>query len=255
MADKDEIQTSTDVERAESVREVLGARAIIALVPGSISLVLGVLMAFLYPGLLQGLGWVLLVLGLGAIGYGIYALRQTREVKAVNIICPYCQAENHFTVHPRNDIRCVDCSRNIPIRDGQVLQVYQVQCGYCQHLNYYSDKSSSLVCENCDSVIPIATDEEAAGAQVLAQFARREDNDPYDLVLLTAGPKPEKMIECLQHMLALNRNQVKQIIAETPVTLMTGIPRKKAELLSGDIRQAGGRAEINLTETSEQGTS
>ncbi|MFX9012007.1 hypothetical protein ABTN18_19845, partial [Acinetobacter baumannii] len=60
-----------------------------------------------------------------------------------------------------------------------------------------------------------------------------------------SGPKTEEMIDCLQHMLALNRNQVKQMFDELPVTLLTGIPKKKAELLSAQISSHGGTADIS----------
>jgi 4'-phosphopantetheinyl transferase EntD len=36
-------------------------------------------------------------------------------------------------------------------------------------------------------------------------------------------------------MLALNRNQVKQMLEEVPITLLTGIPRMKAEMLQAQL--------------------
>jgi hypothetical protein len=45
-------------------------------------------------------------------------------------------------------------------------------------------------------------------------------------------------------MLALNRNHVKQMFDELPVTLLTGIPRMKAELLQAQLATHGGFAEF-----------
>lgn len=238
----------TQVERSEDVKEVIGMRVGLSLIPGAIALVFGFLMAFMYKGQGAGLGWVLILGGLGAVGYGVYQLLQTRKVSEFKLVCPFCQATNVLTAEPDVDVRCVDCSRMIPIDIGKVLQVFQVRCGYCSHLNYYSEKSTGLICENCDSVIPIATDEAPEAQTLLERYTLKEDRDPYDLVLLQADHKSEKLIGALQHMLALNRNQIKKILENLPQTLFTGIPKRKAELLLRELSDAGAKAEYKLTE-------
>jgi hypothetical protein len=40
-------------------------------------------------------------------------------------------------------------------------------------------------------------------------------------------------------MLALNRNQVKQLLGDLPAVLLTGITRKKAELLEAQLTSVG----------------
>jgi hypothetical protein len=45
-------------------------------------------------------------------------------------------------------------------------------------------------------------------------------------------------------MLALNRNQVKQMLDELPVTMLTGITKKKAEMLQAQLSIHDGEAEI-----------
>jgi ribosomal protein S27E len=238
----------TQVERSQDVKEVIGMRVGLSVIPGVIALVLGCLMAFMYKGQGAGLGWVLVIGGVGAVGYGIYQLLQTRKVTEFRLVCPFCQATNVLTAEPNVDVRCVDCSRMIPIEVGKVLQVFQVRCGYCSHLNYYSEKSTGLICENCDSVIPIATDEAPEAQTMLERYTLKEDRDPYDLILTHGDPKSEKLIAALQHMLALNRNQIKKVLENLPQTLFTGIPIRKAELLMREITDAGGRAEHKLTE-------
>ena len=54
-------------------------------------------------------------------------------------------------------------------------------------------------------------------------------------MLISYGHKTEEVINTLQHMLALNRNQVKAMLEDLPVTLLTGIPRKKAEMLKAQL--------------------
>lgn len=238
----------TQVERSQDVKEVIGMRVGLSVIPGVIALVLGFLMAFMYKGQGSGLGWVLVIGGVGAVGYGVYQLLQARKVTEYKLICPFCQATNVLTAEPDVDVRCVDCLRMVPIEIGKVLQVFQVRCGYCSHLNYYSEKSTGLICENCDSVIPIATDEAPEAATLLDKYTLREDRDPYDLVLTQGDVKSEKLIAALQHMLALNRNQIKKVLENLPQTLFTGIPKRKAEMLQRELADAGGRSEYKLTE-------
>lgn len=236
------------IERSETVKEEFGTRSFLALVPGVVVVVVGVLMAIVYPSILSPLGWILLLGGIGAVGYGIWQMLEARKVKEFHLVCPFCQANNVYTQKPTVDVRCVECSRMVPIQSGDILRVFQVQCGYCRHLNYYTEKSTGLICEQCDSVIPIATDEGPEAMATFEKFTRQEDPNPYDLVLLESEHKTEKLIACLQRILALNRNQVKQILDEAPAVLLSGIPRKKAELLVKDIEQAGGHAEYRATE-------
>ncbi len=238
----------SQIARSEDVKEEIGTRSTLAIVPGVIAVVLGILMGVAYRGMFQGLGWVLLLAGIAAVGYGLFQLLQTRKVSEYVLACPFCGTSNVLVEEPSGDVRCVDCARMIPIETGKVLQVFQVRCGYCSHLNYYSEKSTGLICENCDSVIPIAVDEVPEAAAMLEKYTLKEDHHPYDLVLLQGDPRSEKLISTLQHMLALNRNQIKMVLEALPQTLFTGIPKRKAEMLMRELSEAGGKSEFKITE-------
>jgi ribosomal protein S27E len=190
----------------------------------------------------QGEGWFLplsyLLLSFGAIAmlYGIYAALQVRKVEGVVVQCPFCNAKNMLTEQPTGDVSCNECHRMIPITaDGTVLPVSQVRCGYCNELNYYSSKTEVLVCEYCNHEIPIAQEEGKPTKHLPSGYAIQEDHQLYELRLIATGPRTEELIGALQHMLALNRNQVKQMLDELPVTLLTGITRKKAEMLRAQL--------------------
>ena len=60
---------------------------------------------------------------------------------------------------PEEDFPCLRCIRMIPVVDGKPLAVSQVRCGYCNELNFYSDKTEVLLCEKCNHEIPIAFDD------------------------------------------------------------------------------------------------
>lgn len=244
----------SQIARSEDVKEEMGTKIAMTLVPGVVALGLGILMAVAYKGMFQGLGWILLLGGVGALGYGAFLLLQTRKVTGYTLVCPFCAASNVLVDEPSGDVRCVDCARMIPIETGRVLQVFQVRCGYCSHLNYYSEKSTGLICENCDSVIPIASDETPEAAAMLEKYTLKEDREPYDLVMTQGDPKSEKLISTLQHMLALNRNQIKMVLEALPQTLFTGIPKRKAEMLMRELAEAGGKSEYKLTEKGGSGT-
>lgn len=236
------------VKRVSDVKEMFGSRALMALVPGIILLVVGVIM-LRYGTLWAVLAWIFIVAGAALTVYGVRQLQLIQYVSEATVECPFCGKTNNLTTKPMDDVRCEHCQRLIPITAGVVLAVSQVRCGYCNTLNYYSEKSTGLICENCDREIPISTSGESEVRQSLYAYTRQDDENLYDLVLLKKGNKTEEMIALLQHMLALNRNQVKEIMESAPVTLLVGIPRKKAELLKVDIAQHGGDADFKVSDS------
>ena len=233
----------SDFDRSSNIREERAQRAIMALIPGGIALCAALVM-FAYPvEALSGLRMVLLLASIGAIGYGIWQFFEMRKVTSFTIVCPFCQGKNSFTEQPMSDVRCDKCNRDIPLEDGRTLQVFQVRCGYCSTLNWYSEKSTGLICEECDREIPISTDDAHTPTKAFHTFTRHDDDTPYNLVLIDAGPKREDIIPILQKMLALNRNQVKDLIEDVPIILLQGVPKKKAELMAAQIASHGGRAD------------
>ncbi|MBL8067817.1 MAG: hypothetical protein JNM28_05165 [Armatimonadetes bacterium] len=237
--------------QAADAKERIAADAVFSLAPGVVILLIAAVV-FYYQrsqgGLFSGLGVVLGVIGIGLLGFGIYRLTKVREVEGHPVECPFCQKTNILTAAPESDFRCIHCNREVPIEGGKILNVYQVRCGYCNTLNYYSEKSTGLICESCDREIPIATDEQTAAKKVFEAYTIHDDDQPYDLILVKA-PDSNEMISCLQQMLALNRNQVKELLDELPQTLLTGIPKKKAELLTAQIAVHKGVAENKVSGT------
>ncbi|HRF60028.1 MAG TPA: hypothetical protein PLH94_08960 [Fimbriimonadaceae bacterium] len=222
------VQRSTDVVEGHS------ERALTFGLGGLVAAAFGALLIY-YQGMLVGLGWVLVLGGVAGIGYGIFCAMQVRNVTTVKVTCPYCSGINAMTEMPEKDVSCVSCHRMIPIREGRVLPVSQVRCGFCGHLNFYNETSVGLICESCDREIPIATAEGTESKKFFRAYTQQDDERPYELVLVAHGPKTEEVINTLQHMLALNRNQVKDMLNDLPVTLLTGIPKKKAEMLAAQL--------------------
>ncbi len=217
---------------------MIGERALYFGVGGVVAFLIGLLF-FNYQrqgGMLIGFAWVMMIAGVVGILLAGYVGLQARKVTGIRIQCVYegCGANNEFTEFPTEDFRCTKCNRLVPILDGKVLPVEQVRCGYCNTLNYYSEKNDLLVCENCDREIPLATGSNPQ-RHVARAYAITDDERLYELVLVSAGNKTEEVITVLQSMLALNRNQVKNILEDLPAVLLTGIPRKKAELLSAQL--------------------
>jgi hypothetical protein len=232
-------------QRSSDAKEEFVQRGLVALIPGLAVLVLAAVL-LVYSEVFRALGVVLAVIAVSAIVYGVYEFSLTRTVATFAIVCPFCQRANAFTEAPRTDVRCEGCQRAVPIIDGRVAQVFQVRCGYCNELNYYSEKSTGLICESCDHEIPIAvSDQPTAVRATFDTFTAKEDDRPFDLVLTgVGGPHNEALVSALQHMLALNRNQVKEIMQSVPAVLLTGVPKRKAEMLRMQIVQCKGSAEV-----------
>jgi ribosomal protein S27E len=202
---------------------------------GVASVALGFLLyRFKGDGMLIGLIYILWLAGTLAAGLAVYSLFTIKKVTNHDVECPYCQKTNHLTEAPKEDFTCEHCALLIPVLDGRVLPVFQVRCGFCNHLVYYNEKSEALICDNCDREIPIHTSGESHRS-LPRSFTIHDDPNVYELVLMDPGPRTEEMIDVLQKMLALNRSQVKQILTETPITLLTGITIKKAEMLQAQL--------------------
>lgn len=254
MAEPTQLEESNEqasVRHSDFVKEEAASDGLMLLVPGVILMLVAIVLYYYQSrqgGLFVSLAMILGAIGLALIGTGGYRMSRIKQVETHGVECPFCQMVNHLTAHPKSDFRCVHCNREVPVENGVVLGVYQVRCGYCNELNYYTDKSTGLICEKCDRAIPIANDQENRSAKVFENFTVHDDDKPYDLVLLEA-PTTEEMINCLQHMLALNRNQVKDMLEELPITILTGIPKKKAKLLCTQIEVHKGRAESSVSES------
>lgn len=234
-------------QRTSDVIEIFSEGAFIYGIGGAVAISLGaLLMRYRGNGALIGLTIVLIGGGLLLLGYSIFMIARARKVTALSFVCPYCEVTNALTAQPTEDFSCVNCIRMIPVVDGKVLPVQQVRCGFCNTLNYYSEKTEVLLCENCNHEVPIAQADDNR-PQRHSIFAVVDDESQYELLLMAYSPhKVEQLTDALQHMLALNRGQVKQLLDELPVTLLTGINRRKAEMLQAQLSIHDGTAEFRV---------
>lgn len=235
------------VFRRREILENHGAMAILYGLAGLVALSLGILLyRYRGQGHLVGLAWVLNLTGAVGIGMAIRELFQIKKVTFYPLECPFCKFTNKLTEKPMDDIACENCNRMIPLLDGEILPVDQVRCGFCNALNYYSPKTEVLICESCNHEIPITT-EEGKPTKVLPKgFVIQEDENLYELVLVDAGPKTEEIIPVLQQMLAMNRNQVKDLMQDLPASILRGIPKMKAEMLQAQLSIHDAKAEYHI---------
>ena len=153
-----------------------------------------------------------------------------------------------FAEEPQSDYVCEECSRRVPVKDGKVLDVTGVRCGFCGSLNFMSEKTKVLICEECDREIPLLDPNTGEMRHVAKGFARVDDNAVYDLVLTKVGRDKEPLINSLQHILAMTRNQVKDMLDQLPTTLVKGVNRRKAEMLRAQIEANEGETELRVSE-------
>ena len=229
------VERSTDlVEERSETAFIWGGAALALFIVGGI---------FWYfqrdGGALIYFGMLLVFLGVCCGCYAVYSAFQIRNVQSFTYECPYCKAKNRLAAEPETDFTCIECHRLIPVRDRKVLPVHRVICGYCREPSYYSDKTLVLLCENCNHEIPITRED---GSIAHSRFAVQEDTSTYELSLTGYEHATEELVSCLQHMLALNRNQVKDMLGDLPAVLLTGIPKKKAEMLAAQLAANGAAA-------------
>jgi hypothetical protein len=236
------------IQRTSDVIESISERAIYFLVGGVACLVMGgIFMKYRGDSGIGGLASIALVAGVALLVYGIYIALQTRKVESYTVDCPICTERNELVQKPEDqDVTCVACNHLIPIKGGLVLPVQQVRCGFCNSLNYYSEKTELLICETCNHEIPIFQEDGKPTKQLPKGYVVVDDNSLYELVLIDAGKGSEDLVKTLQSMLALNRNQVKDMLDEVPVTLLQGIPKMKADMLTAQLANQGAKAESRV---------
>lgn len=192
---------------------------------------------FQASGVFVPLAIVLLLIGVALLSLAVRKAVQIRKIACFPVICPLCEFENDLVSEPTSDFVCSNCGRMVPIHDGKPMAVKQIKCKACLELNYFSEKTEFLICEVCNHKIDIDTEasRHSTGPRVAEAFVVTDDSNVYEFILLAHGHKTEDLTDALQHMLALNRNQVKQMLNELPVTLLTGITRRKAEILQAQL--------------------
>lgn len=187
------------------------------------------------------------LLTLVAIVAGVSEVMKTKKIPSVKVRCPYCNAQSEFTESPTTDFTCSSCHRRVAVENGRILNVIEVKCGFCGSLQRFSERTEVALCEECDHEIPLASSPTGEMRHMARGMAVDDDNRPYDLVLLDPGTHTDQVIGKLQQVLALNRNQVKEIVGTLPTVLLTGIPKRKAQMLSEDLTRIGAKTEFRLT--------
>ncbi|MBA3727083.1 MAG: hypothetical protein H0W86_11725 [Armatimonadetes bacterium] len=249
---------NTPVKRSDVI-EGQWEKAITWGIFGLLSLLLG-LIIFKYGdgwfqfGKFQGLDLTAIsypFLGLASILilYAIAKAASSRKVTSYTATCPYCGHDTMFVEQPMDDFACEDCHRRVPVMDGNVLDVTGIRCGFCGALNFMSDKTKVLICEECDREIPLLDAKTGEMRHAAKGYARVDDDAVYELMLVGVGKDREALINSLQHMLAMTRNQVKDMLDNLPAPMLKGINRRKAEMLTAQIEANEGRAEYRPMST------
>lgn len=230
-------------QRSSDLVETFIARA---LGVGALAIIFIVLSVVMF--IFRGDSGTALAVVLGAIGvlllvYAVFSFTKSRGITAHTVKCPMCGASNGFLEAPTEDVICRDCNRTIPITDGKILPMKQISCGACGESNWYSDRTKVLLCEACGREIAIA---QAGGDTTWdgrPAYAVQDDSRPYELVLIAYSNASDGLVDYLQHELGRNRNQIKDLLIDLPVALLTNIPKQKAEIMRAELSHHGAAAE------------
>ncbi len=134
------------IPRASDVIEILSEQSLSFAFGGIVSIALGgLLLRYRGAGSLINLAYLLIAAGACAIVWAIVCALKVRKVTTFDLNCPYCDELNVLVAPPEEDFPCIKCIRMIPVVDGKPLAVSQVRCGYCNELNFYSDKTEEFL--------------------------------------------------------------------------------------------------------------
>lgn len=192
-------------------------------------------------------GIAFILLTVTALGFAISEFYRVKKIPVVKVRCPYCNAASEFLETPKSDFTCQECHRRVAVDNGRILDVIEVKCGFCGSLQRFSERTEVALCEDCDHEIPLASSPTGEMRHMARGMAVEDDTKPYDLILIEPGTRMEEVTNNLQRVLALNRPQVKAILDQLPATLLTGVPKRKAQMLSDELTRLGARMESRVT--------
>jgi hypothetical protein len=199
-----------------------------------------------YGGSVAIVGTIILCISpLGLIMAGVQFYK-AKHVPGAKVKCPFCGEASAFLEVPQQDFTCAFCHRRVAVEDGRILGVIEVRCGACGALQKVSERTEVALCEECNHEIPLASSETGHMRHIPVGLAADDDTRPYNLVLVAPGTNVEQLITELQRILAMNRNQVKEVLQVLPATLLKGIPKRKARLLQEQLRGLGAAADIQV---------
>lgn len=224
-------------QRSSDLVETYMARALGAGAGGGVVLVLGAIMFAFRGDSGTPLAVVLLLIGAALIVFAAFCVVKSRSVASFKLACPMCGVENGFEAMPTSDVVCRGCHRTIPIDNGKIMPLKQISCGSCNESNWYSDRTKQLLCESCGREIAIA---QSTGG---ATYAVPDDARPYELVLIAYEPGHEDLADALQHLLGVNRAQVRDLLSNLPSVVLTNVPRQKAEMVKNQLMHTGAALE------------
>ncbi len=224
-------------QRSSDLVETYMARALGTGALGGVVLVLGMVIFAFRGDSGTPLAVVLLIIGVALLAFAAFCVVKTRGVSSYKLVCPMCGASNGFESMPTSDVVCRDCHRTIPIENGKLMPLKQISCGACNESNWYSDRTKLLLCEACGREIAIAQ------SQGGAAYAVSDDARPYELVLIAYEPGHEDLADALQHLLGVNRSQIRDLLSNLPSVVLTNVPRQKAEMLKSQLSHTGAALE------------
>ena len=260
QVDNSELKRPPPARRSDVI-ERRWEKAVVWSVLGLLVLIVGFLLYFYnedwfkfdmldFQGLdLRNASYPFFAIGSVMLLYGASRVVGGKQVKSYISTCPYCGHDSEFAEEPQTDYICEECTRRVPIQDGKVLDVTGVRCGFCGSLNFMSEKTKVLICEDCDREIPLLDPNTGEMRHVAKGYARVDDTTLYDLVLVKIGRDREPLIASLQHILAMTRIQVKDLLDDLPATLIKGVNRRKGEMLRAQIEANEGEVEFQPSAT------
>jgi hypothetical protein len=211
---------------------------------------LGIIVGFLIwnysgRGTIQLVIWLLI--SIVPLFLAISQFSKASKVPRFSARCPYCNGASVFIAPPTEDFTCIECHRKVAVDNGRILSIIEVKCGFCGSLQRFSERTEVALCEECNHEIPLASSETGQMKHLAKGMAVEEDPRHYDLILIAPGGQLDPLLNKLQSILALNRNQVKELLNTLPTTLLTGIPKRKATLLQEQLKEVGAATDVKLT--------
>ena len=197
------------------------------------------------------LGFVALA-GAGLAGAAIYNGVQTRKLRGVGFLCPYCDKDNRFEDEPNESFECEFCNRTVHFEDGVPVPVRVVSCPSCHADHRVAVNVQRYVCDRCNRSLELATESRGRPTTLAAGAVESAAPQNFDVLLISVDRRQENEVALkLQNLLVVNLPEARRLMAtastSAPLVVSHGMPQRKAEAIRRQLQDLGATATLRPT--------
>jgi ribosomal protein L7/L12 len=175
---------------------------------------------------------------------GYLKVKRTVDMPMVSAHCPYCGGATEFPEYPTEDYTCEKCHRRVYFENGKMVEAKDVECTVCKAVHKVAVTAKSYTCDRCNRTLRL--DDPTKGVVATAETTVGQ---AFDVVLTEVGRNTTGVAMALQNVLVCNLPEARRQMQDLPLTIVKGVPERKADAVRSRFRELGATAVVRAVET------